>query len=57
MIKRCHIKTPGRLFRRGNVLSGADSVILFEAADKALYRAKNMGKNRIVIWSDAYEKI
>lgn len=36
---------------------GMNDEALFEAADKALYRAKNMGKNRIVIWSDAYEKI
>ena len=30
---------------------------LFDCADKALYRAKNMGGNRIMVWSDAYEKI
>ena len=30
---------------------------LFDCADKALARAKNMGRNRIVVWSDAYEKI
>lgn len=30
---------------------------LFDCADKALQRARNMGRNRIVVWSDAYEKI
>ena len=29
---------------------------LFDCADKALYRAKEMGKDRTVVWSDAYEK-
>lgn len=30
---------------------------LFDCADKALYRAKELGKDRIVVWDDTYEKI
>lgn len=30
---------------------------LFISAEKALRRAKELGKNRIVVWSDAYEKM